>query len=209
MLLLITAGLLVRGLWTLSHADPGFRSNQVVTARISPTESVCGSPDRCLAFSRELEAGVQAAPEVRGAAWVNTLPLTGAVAKRSVELEGYAVPSSKAAPLFWMHAITADYFGVMDIRVELGRAFTPADLAGRPPVAMVTAATARRFWPGQHPIGRRLRFVGERHWHTVIGVTAEVRAFDLARSVPGWIDGAVYVPHGPNATLEDGRLPAR
>ncbi len=206
-LLLITAGLLVRGLWTLSHADPGFRADRLVTARISPAESVCSTPDRCLAFYRELEATVQTMPEVHGAALVNTLPLTGSVAKRSVELEGYTVPPSSAAPLFWMHAITPDYFRVMDIRLELGRAFTPADLSGRPAVVIVTAATAKRFWPGQHPVGRHLRFVGERHWHTVVGVVADVRGFDLASSVPGWIDGAVYLPQGPNATLEDGRIP--
>ena len=189
----------MRGLCTLSHADPGFR--QIVSSgRISPAESVCGTPDRCLAFYRELEATVQTMPEVRGAALVNTLPLTGSVAKRSVELEGYTVPSSKAAPLFWMHAITPDYFRVMDIRIELGRAFTPADLSGRPAVVIVTAATARRFWPGQQPIGRHLRFVGERHWHAVVGVVADVRAFDLASSVPGWITAGL-LPPGPNATL--------
>ena len=205
-LLLITAGLLVRGLWTLSHANPGFEANHVVTARVTPAESICATPDRCLAFYRQLETRLEAAPGVKGAALVNTLPLTGAVAKRSVELESYAVPSSKAAPLFWMHAVTPEYFRVMQIQIELGRAFTRADLSGRPAVAIVTAATARRFWPGLPPIGRLLRFVGESHWHTVVGVVADVRGFDLATSIPGWIDGAVYVPHGPNATLEDGRI---
>ena len=95
MLLLIAAGLLVRSLWTLSRTDPGFHADQVVTARISPAESICGTTDRCLAFYRELERQVQAAPGVRGAALVNTLPLTGAVAKRSVVLQGYTVPDGK------------------------------------------------------------------------------------------------------------------
>jgi len=206
-LLLISACLLVRSLWTLSRADPGFHADQVVTARISPEESVCSAPERCLAFYRALEAGVRAAPGVRGAALVNTLPLTGEVAKRSVVLEGYTPPSSKGAPLFWLHAVTPDYFTVMDIRVDLGRAFTPADLSGRPPVAIVTAATAQRFWPGENPVGRHMRFVGERTVHTVVGVVADVRAFSLARNVPGWIDGTAYVPYSPAATMEDGRIP--
>jgi putative ABC transport system permease protein len=207
-LLLIAAGLLVRSLWTLSQSDPGFHADQVVTARISPAESICDTADRCLTFYRELERQVQAAPGVRGAALVNTLPLTGEVAKRSVVLEGYTVPAGKAAPLFWLHAVTPDYFKVMDIRLEAGRAFTRADLSGRPAVAMVTSATARRFWPGQDPIGRQVRFVNERNSHTVVGVVADVRGFDLARSVPEWIDGVLYVPHGPNATMEDGRIPS-
>ena len=110
--------------------------------------------------------------------------------------------------MFWLHAVTPDYFRVMNIRLEAGRTFTPADLTGRSPVAIVTAATARRFWPGQDPVGRQLRFIDERSWHTVVGVVADVRGFDLARSVPEWIDGAMYVPHGPNATMEDGRIPS-
>ena len=207
-LLLIAAGLLTRSLWTLSQSDPGFHAEQVVTARISPAESICGTADRCLTFYRELERQVQAAPGVRGAALVNTLPLTGAIAKRSVVLQGYTVPDGKAAPLFWLHAVTPDYFKVMNIRLEVGRAFTQADLTGRPAVAIVSGATARRFWPGQDPVGRQVRFVDERTWHRVVGVVADVRGFDLARSVPEWIDGAMYVPHGPNATMEDGRIPS-
>jgi len=207
-LLLIAAGLLVRSLWALSRGDPGFHADQVVTARIAPAESVCGTADRCLTFYRELERQVQAAPGVRAAAFVNTLPLTGAIAKRSMVLAGYTVPEGKAAPLFWMHAVTPDYFKVMNIRIETGRGFTPADLSGGPAVVIVTSATARRFWPGGDPIGRQLRFINERNWHTVIGVAADVRGFDLARSVPDWIDGAMYVPHGPNATMEDGRIPS-
>jgi predicted permease len=207
-LLLIAAGLLVRSLWALSRSDPGFHADQVVTAHIAPAESICASAERCLTFYRELEREVQAAPGVRGAALVNTLPLTGAVAKRSVVLAGYIVPDGKTAPLFWMHAVTPDYFKVMKIRLEAGRAFTPDDLAGGPAVVIVTSATARRFWPGQDPIGRQLRFINEQNWHTVIGVAADVRDFDLARSVPEWIDGAMYVPHGRNATMEDGRIPS-
>ena len=207
-LLLIAAGLLVRSLWALSRNDPGFHADQIVTARIAPAEPVCGTAERCLTFYRELERQVQAAPGVRGAALVNTLPLTGAVAKRSVVPAGYTVPEGKAAPLFWMHVVTPDYFKVMDIRLESGRAFTPADLAGGPAVVIVTSATARRFWPDQDPIGRQLRFINEQNWHTVIAVAADVRGFDLARSVPDWIDGAMYVPHGPNATMEDGRIPS-
>jgi hypothetical protein len=52
-----------------------------------------------------------------------------------------------------------------------------------------------------------VRFIGEDHWHAVVGVVTEVRAYDLTRSEPDWIDGTVYVPHGPNATMEDGRTP--
>ena len=207
-LLVIAAGLLVRSLWTLSRVDPGFATEQVVTARVSPLESVCGEIERCLAFYRTFESAVQSAGGMNGAALVNTLPLTGAVAKRSLEIEGYTNPgSTEAAPLFWLNVITPDYFRVMSIPLESGRAFTRTDLSSGAAVAIVSASTARRFWPGRNPIGTHVRFVGDSDWHTVVGVVADVRAHDLTSNVPDWIKGTAYVPHGPKATLEDGRIP--
>jgi predicted permease len=207
-LLVISAGLLVRSLWRLSHTDPGFRPADVVTARISPTESVCRDPERCLAFYHAFETELQGTAGIRSAALINTLPLTGAVAKRSLELERFTTPGNQAAPLFWMNTITPDYFRVMNIRFVSGRAFTREDLTGHPAVAIVSASTARRFWPAQDPVGLHIRFVGETGWRTIVGVVSDIRAYDLTRDVPEWITGCIYVPYGPNATMEDKRIPS-
>jgi predicted permease len=206
-LLVAAAGLLVRSLWTLAHVDPGFRPEQVVTARVTPGDSVCGDVTRCLAFYRTLEDQTRAAPGVSGVALVNTLPLGGAVTKRSLQLEDYQPPPTDTEPLFWLKVVTPDYFRVMGIRLESGRAFADADRAGNPAVAIVTAATAQRYWPGQSPLGKHVRFIGETGWREVVGVVADVRAYDITHTVPDWIKGMVYVPHSTRATLEDGRLP--
>jgi len=202
-LLVIAAGLLVRSLWLLTHIDPGFRADEVVTAVMSPAGATCASPERCLSFYRDFEERLRGEAGVRSAALVNTLPLTGAVAKRSIELEGLPAET----PLFWLQAITPDYFRVMDIRVETGRGFTRADLSDAAAVAILPSSTAKRFWPGRSPLGRHIRFAGEPRWHTVVGVVADVRGFDLTRTVPTWMSGVVYVPHGPHSTMEDGRIP--
>src|SRR5262249_42214943 len=207
-LLVISAGLLVRSLWSLSHTDPGFQAARIVTARVSPTESVCHEPQHCLAFYHAFETQLQGAAGISGAAMINTLPLTGAVAKRSLEIEGFTTPGNQSAPLFWMNTVTPGYFRVMNIRMLSGRAFTREDLSGRPAVAIVTASTAKKYWRERDPIGLHVRFVGEPHWHTIVGVVADVRAHDLTRDLPEWIDGTIYVPYGPNATMEDGRIPA-
>jgi ABC-type antimicrobial peptide transport system permease subunit len=81
-------------------------------------------------------------------------------------------------------------------------------MSGNPPVAVVTVATARRFWPDQNAVGKHIRFVGEKDWRTVVGVIADVRAYDLERNLPEWMKGMVYVPFSPRATLEDGRIPS-
>jgi predicted permease len=207
-LLIIAAGLLIRGFWALSHVNPGFRSEHVVTARITPNESFCSDVGRCLAFYRSLLEKTQAVPGIRGAALVNTLPLGGRVAKRSVEIEHFTTGAGEPSPLFWMDAVTADYFRVMDIAVLSGRGFSESEMSGAPPVAMVSAETARRFWPGRDPIGEHIRLLDDKNWRTVIGVAPDVRAYDLGRTTPDWIKGTVYVPFSPTSTLEDRRVPA-
>jgi putative ABC transport system permease protein len=207
-LLVTAAGLLIRSFWALSHVDPGFRAERVLTARVTPNEEFCSEPERCISFYRELLSRMRAVPGVSSAAIINTLPLGGRVAKRSLEIEGQPITAGEVMPLMWMDVVTADYFGVMKIPVAAGRGFTSADSSGRAGVAMVTAATAKRFWLGQNPIGSHVRLNGQTEWRTVVGVVPDVRAYDLQKDVPGWMDGTIYVPYSATATLEGGRVPS-
>jgi len=208
MLLVVGAGLLIRSFWALSHINPGFQSDSVVTARITPNQSFCNDPGRCLAFYRVLLEKIQSSPGVSGVALVNNLPLEGRVTKRSVDLEDYVPATAGLSPLMWLEAVTHDYFHVMGIPVVSGRHFTDADESSNAPVVVVSAATAEKFWPGQTAVGKHVRFARESEWRTVVGVFADVRTYDLQRIVPDWINGTVYVPYSPKATMEDGRVPA-
>jgi putative ABC transport system permease protein len=207
-LLVIAAGLLIRSFVALSRVDPGFRAERVLTARITPNQQLCSEPSRCISFYRELLDRMHAVPGVNSVAVVNTLPLGGRVAKRSLEIENEAVAPGEAMPLFWMDVVTPDYLRVMKISVVAGRGFTSADDSGNPPVALVTASTARRFWPGHSPIGTHVRLSGDKDWRTVVGIVSDVRAYDLQKNVPDWINGTIYLPYTTNATLEGGRVPS-
>jgi putative ABC transport system permease protein len=207
-LLVIAAGLLIRSFVALSHVDPGFRAERVLTARVIPNQEFCSDPSRCISFYRELLERLQAVPGVHSVAVVNTLPLGGRVAKRSLEIENEAVPPGEAMPLFWMGVVTPDYLRVMKIPVVAGRGFTSADDSGNARVALVTASTARRFWPGRSPIGTHVRLSGDTDWRTVVGIVSDVRAYDLQENVPDWINGTIYFPYATNATLEGGRVPS-
>ena len=207
-LLVIAAGLLIRSFVALSRVDPGFRAERVLTARVTPNQEFCGDPARCVSFYRELLSRMQAVPGVSSAAVVNTLPLGGRVAKRSLEIENEAVPPGEAMPLFWMDVVTPDYLRVMKIPVVAGRGFTSADESGNPPVALVTSSTSRRFWPGRSPVGSHVRLSGDKDWRTVVGIVSDVRAYDLQKNVPDWINGTIYFPYATNATLEGGRVPS-
>ena len=206
-LLVIAAGLMIRSFWALSHVDPGFRSEHILTARITPNQSFCSDEMRCVAFYRNVLEQVQACPGVSGAALVNTLPLGGRVTKRSLEVENFVDPAGNIAPLFWLNMVTPDYFRVMGISILSGRGFTDADVSGAP-VALVTAETARRYWPKQNAVGKHIRLVDQKDWRTIVGVISDVRAYDLQRNTPKWIEGTAYVPYNPTATLEDKRMPS-
>ena len=208
MLLVVAAGLLIRSFWALSHVNPGFQSEHVMTARITPNQTFCNDTARCLAFYRSVLDQVQGAPGITGAALVNTLPLGGRVAKRNVNIENFVASAGENFPLFWMNTVTPAYFHVMDIPLLAGRSFTEGEMSGNPPVAIVNSETARRFWPGKDAIGQHIQLLNETSWRTVIGVAADVRAYDLQRTTPDFLKGTVYVPFSPTSTLEDRRVPA-
>jgi predicted permease len=208
-MLVIGAGLLIRSFWALSHVDTGFRPERILTARITPEESFCDDRSRCLAFYRDLIERVRLSPGINDAALINTLPLGGRVAKRSFDIENFTVASSpETQPLFWLDVVTPDYFRVMGIPLVSGRWFNAGDESGGPPVVVLTASTAKRFWPDGSAVGKHVKFIGDDNWRTVVGIVADVRAYDLESSEPDYFKGTAYVPYTPLATLEDGRLPA-
>ncbi|HXJ88255.1 MAG TPA: ABC transporter permease [Candidatus Binatia bacterium] len=208
-MLVIAAGLLIRSFRALSSVDTGFRPERLLTARITPDRSFCSDPQRCLAFYRYLVDRVRSQPGFTQAAVVNTLPLSGRVAKRSFDIENSSSPAlANSQPLIWLDIVSSDYFRVMGIPLTSGRWFNESDESGGPPVVVVSASTAKRFWPNGDAVGRHVRFVGETNWRTVVGTVADVRAYDLQNNEPTFMRGTAYVPYTPAATLEDGRLPA-
>lgn len=208
-MLVIAAGLLIRSFWTLSHVDTGFRSERILTARITPDESFCSDTLRCLAFYRDLLDRVRSSPGISDAALVNTLPLEGRVAKRSFEIENFSVAgSSDTEPLFWLDVVTPDYFRVMGIPLLYGRWFNQDDESGGPPVVVLTASTAKRFWPNDSALGKHVRFVNDPDWRTVVGIVSDIRAYDLENNEADYMRGTAYAPYTPMSTLEDGRMPA-
>jgi len=208
-LLIIAAGLLVRSFWALSHLNPGFRAEHVVTARITPNQSFCNDPSRCLAFYRNVLEQVRSSPGVSEVALVNTLPLNGRVSKRSLQIENLTSSTGEGIlPLFWLHVVTPDYFRLMGIPIQSGRWFSQEDESVNAAVAVLSAESAERFWPGQDAVGKHLRFAGDTEWRTVVGVIGDVRDYDLQRTIPDYMRGTVYVPYNLKATGELRQIPS-
>jgi len=191
-MLVIGATLLVRSFWELSGVDPGFRSGQLVTATIAPSE--IRYPDRVArqGFHEEVLERVTALPGVSRAALTTRLPF-GAQAWGGVfVIEGRPDPAVEGGD--WPYAdiaglVTEGWFSTMGISMVAGREFTVADRADAPPVVIVTEALAREYWPGEDPVGRRIRPPGG-EWMTIVGVAADHRS----RTLGGEIDTAFYRP---------------
>jgi predicted permease len=102
--------------------------------------------------------------------------------------------------------VTPSYFAVLGIPVRHGRGFEAADGESAEAVVVVSEETARRFWPGQNAVGKRIRVVWEREWRTVVGVVGDVRHYALSGRAPDEIMGALYMPYAQGTAL-DRRVP--
>ena len=98
--------------------------------------------------------------------------------------------------------ISPDYLSVMQIPLLQGRAFVDADMApDAEPVALITASTARKYWPGQDAVSKHVRAAWQKQWRRVVGVVADVHQDSLSRTLPVWINGAIYEPYSAHAEL--------
>ena len=207
--LAVSAGLLVKTLWALAHVNPGFSPQQVLTVRVTPNQSLCQERSRCVALYAQLLERIQSVSGVSAVAATNALPLSGELPQFPVEMDGHLdSPGQLLAPLLWAGAVTPNYFSMMQVPLLAGRWLTEADGENSELVVLVSAATARRFWPGENPIGKHLRPVwGEQPWRTVVGVVGDVRLHSVARELPDGVSGAVYMPY-PQAVGIDKKLPS-
>ena len=203
--LVTSAGLMVRSLWELSGVRPGFESASILSARITPTDSFCKEPARCRGFYSVLLEQVHGLPGVNEAAVVNVLPLSGRSDVFSADLEDRSRDPGEAAQVIFETVISPDYFRVMGIPLLRGRGFVPADVApGAPSVALITAATAQKYWPNQDALEKHVKRVSDRDWVTVVGVVGDVNEYSLASKLPDYVDGAIYRPYG-NGAGDSGR----
>jgi predicted permease len=206
-ILVVGAGLLVKSLWLLLRVSPGFQTQNALTMRVTPDPSLCKERSACVALYDDLLQRAQATPGVSQAALVNALPLSGEKPAVPVELEDHTInPAENLAPLFWAGAVTPDYFAAMRIPTMQGRGFSTEDAASTSKVVMVSAATARRYWPGQNAVGKHVKITWDSEWRTVVGVVGDVRLYDLANNIPDSITGTLYMPYAQSVGL-DRQLP--
>ena len=185
--------LLARSLSRLERQDLGFTGDHVSIANYTWSPRKGDSAFAILTYGDLLVHRVRAIAGVVGATEIEASPLLGkGVFVMRPGIEGQTDAETAKAPSFNFESVGADYFKVFGVQIERGRAFTDADRPGAPLVAIVSADVARRLWPGQDPIGKRLRMpgaedsttMGGANWRTVVGVAHETRLRSLRESSP-------------------------
>lgn len=206
LVLVVGAGLLMKSLYDLSTVNPGFNSQRILTIKISPNESFCAQREACIAFYNRLLEQVRGARGVIDAALVNTVPLNGELPAIPVDVEDHPRTANFPSPMLWMGAVTANYLRLMQIPLLSGRAFTDADGPNAPHEILISASTAKRFWPGGNAIGKHIRKSPDTGWRTIVGVVADVKQYQLGGRPVDWLAGAVYMPYA-QAVQGDGQIP--
>jgi putative ABC transport system permease protein len=180
LVLLVGSGLMLRSLYRVLHADAGFRSDGIVIANVAlPQASYGEHPKRASVFERAL-AELRAQPGVTAVA--ATLPLLGGW-QSSFSVEGRPEPPPGQRPSADIARVSPDYFSVMGIRVLEGRVFDERDRDETPRVCIVDDTFARTHWPGESPLGKRVKFGAltdsESPWMEVVGQVGHVKNYGV------------------------------
>ena len=197
LVLLVGAGLLVRSFLSLLGTNPGFNPDHVLTMNIVLPGAKYKEESQRGAFFDDLVQRVKAQPGVASAGAVNYLPLAGSNSSDGYLVEGMPQPPPGEENVGRYRVCTPDYFSTMGIPIIKGRPFTEQDKAGAPPVVIVNETLARKHWPNEDPIGKRIRFYGppERaQWREIVGVSEDVKhELDLP------VTPEYYLPHAQDS----------
>jgi predicted permease len=154
LVLLIVAGLLVRGLEHAQHMDLGFDPGRVLNVRLNPHD-LGYSEQRTKDFYRDLKRRIAGLSGVQSVSLAFSVPMGYIFDGRNVYVEGRPVAANDRAPALMANSIDGDYFATMRIPLVRGRAFTQSDDEKAPRVAIVNETMAAHFWPKQDVLGKR------------------------------------------------------
>jgi putative ABC transport system permease protein len=178
LVLLIASGLLLRSFEKLRQVNLGLNPDHMLTAIYNLPQRQYSTQASIDEFNDTLLRRLESLPGVKSVGITSQLPSTGGGGNSAFVAEGYAAPKGAALSLAWPSQTIGDYFGAAGIPLLRGRDFTPADTVKSPMVIIINRTLADKFWPGQDPIGKRVRWGMQETptpWMTVVGVIGDVR----------------------------------
>lgn len=185
-MLLSTAGLLVRSFARLQQENPGFSPGGVMTARLDLPYARYDRPEKLIAFADTALARLRGLPGVEAAGFTTVLPFLGNNSSGSYAIPDLVLPAGAPAPHAQVRTVDPGYFKALGLTLLRGRLFTGADTATTPKVVVVDRLVADKYWPGQDPIGKRLSRGGTDDNPTlweIVGVVAPIKFQSLEENV--------------------------
>jgi putative ABC transport system permease protein len=194
LVVLTGAGLMTRTMYKIANVDPGFRTDHLLTMRMDITgPKYKNNLPQIQGFQKAVLTNVKALPGVESAAFTLSLPIAGSMWGSVFIVGDQPVPERSQIPVAAFNPVSPEYFQTMGIRLLRGRSFTEADGPQSPEVVVINETMARHFWPGQDPIGKRVK-QGWPEWKTpwreVVGVVADVKLNGVIDETPNH----VYIP---------------
>jgi putative ABC transport system permease protein len=191
LMLLIGAGLLIRSLSMLRHANPGFDPSSLLTLDVSIPSTKFSEPTQQIAYFDRVLEHVRGLPGVQSAGLVDSLPLTGG-SHQPVSVEGQPAVPMADQPEVDVRMISPGYLSAMHIALLNGRDLDDSDVQGRPGAVLISQSMAKLFWPNESPLGKHLTLYFFREVpRVVVGVVADVKMDALNEKRPA---PALYAP---------------
>jgi len=174
--LLVGAGLLIRSVSALMAHETGLRAGNVLSLRVALPAAGYSQPQQLHRFYRSVQERLTASPGVRAASVSTDLPIRGDGERRAFtpDRAGDAGGLPPSIAVTWIYGGYFDTFGIPIVR---GRAFTADEQAQNRSAVIVSAAMAARFWPGEDPIGKRIKWglnASTAPWYTIVGIAGDV-----------------------------------
>ena len=178
LVLLIGAGLLIRSFYQLQKVDPGFMIDNLLTFNITLPEKKYSTDQQRINFYDQLYAKIHSLPGVENIGISSGLPLGNNGWQSGFVIEGRPAPEPNHNPVTEATFVNPEYFGALQMTLLRGRNFTEQDTKESPRVTIIDEEFARRHWPGEDPLGQRIRVGGNSI--TIIGVVRRVKMDGLA-----------------------------
>ncbi len=183
LVLLIGAGLMMKSFVRLQQGELGLNPKNVLTVQVSLPQYKYADHQKRRDFVQAVSQRLESLPGAESVGTINWLPLSGFWNSMPFTIAGRPLPKAGEEPEADDRIITPRYFQTLGIRLLRGRAFTEQDREGAPQVAIINETLARRFWPQENPLGKRLNLGDAAHpnWWEIVGVVGDVKAFGLER----------------------------
>ena len=209
--LLAAAGLSVRSMIELSRVDAGYKPEQVLSLRVTPSRERYQRPEDRVAVTTRIVTDMRALPGVSGVALVAAVPL-GEDGRMShgMLIQGRPVGPNEVAPQAEMQIVSGEYFTTIGVPIMKGRTFDEHDRLGTEEVAVISRSLAQRYWRDAEPLGARISPDGGDTWLRVVGVAGDVRDHALDQDpIDVFYVAFAQTPGGENVLLRSTNDPAR